>query len=404
MTTELVRYDAACQALAKATRVDEAKSIRDKAEAMRVYARQASNRELEIAAAEIRLRAEYRLGELIIAQKQTVGLNTGRRGAGRPGRLGASAKEGPKDTRPKLADVGVSHKLSMRAQRLAALSLKQFAARLLVWRQAAEASAERVSVDLMRNQDKAATRARRERVMGGLQLAMPKGKFGVIYVDVPRKFISHSDVTGMDRAPDNHYRTMTFEQLLDLPVPAIAHDDCVMFYWSTAASLVDDLEIMADWGFVALRPRDVDGKLLRNADRKRTAHQAPHINARPRKYASHQVWDKVRIGMGYWVRDRHELLLIATKGNPPAPAPGTQDESLFSERKGRHSAKPARVRATISRLFPTMPKVELFARAASVPDAAQLKREGWTFAGDQAPGVRLKRKPKRAKHGRKKKR
>ena len=42
----------------------DAKDIRDKAEAMRAYAKQAKNKELEIDAAEIRMRAERKVGEL----------------------------------------------------------------------------------------------------------------------------------------------------------------------------------------------------------------------------------------------------------------------------------------------------------------------------------------------------
>src|SRR5690606_23443592 len=71
--TSLTKYDAACRALAEAKATDEVKSVRDKAEAMRVYAHQAKNRQLEIDAAEIRIRAERRLGELIVEQKETVG-------------------------------------------------------------------------------------------------------------------------------------------------------------------------------------------------------------------------------------------------------------------------------------------------------------------------------------------
>jgi hypothetical protein len=49
-----------------------------------------------------------------VAQKQTVGLNKGRAGMGRPG-LGGTAKEPPKDPRPTLAEAGIGKKLSARA-------------------------------------------------------------------------------------------------------------------------------------------------------------------------------------------------------------------------------------------------------------------------------------------------
>ena len=77
---ELVKYDAACRAIAEAKGVDEVKDIRDEFKAKQAYARQAKNRQLEADCAEIRFRAARRVGELIKVQKETVGLNRGMKG------------------------------------------------------------------------------------------------------------------------------------------------------------------------------------------------------------------------------------------------------------------------------------------------------------------------------------
>ena len=73
----LILYDAACRALAEATRVDEAKSIADKATALAAYARQAKNVELEIQSAEIRARAKRRMGEISAAMETAQGVAKG---------------------------------------------------------------------------------------------------------------------------------------------------------------------------------------------------------------------------------------------------------------------------------------------------------------------------------------
>ena len=73
METELARYDAACRALAEARSVDEVREILNVAEAQRAYAKMAKNRNLEADAFEIRKRAERRLGDMMQAQRETVG-------------------------------------------------------------------------------------------------------------------------------------------------------------------------------------------------------------------------------------------------------------------------------------------------------------------------------------------
>ena len=70
----LIKYEAARLALSECKHVDEAKDWADKAAAMQAYGRMAKDKTMEVDAAEIRLRAERRLGELIIAQKESIGL------------------------------------------------------------------------------------------------------------------------------------------------------------------------------------------------------------------------------------------------------------------------------------------------------------------------------------------
>jgi hypothetical protein len=119
MTFELVRYDAARKAIAAAHRVDEVKHIRDKAEAVRVYAKQAGDFELQNKAAEIRLFAERRAGQLLADMTK----HPGTRGEGRPRKDGTKFRRANNATAypPKLDDIGVTKDQSSKWQRLAML-------------------------------------------------------------------------------------------------------------------------------------------------------------------------------------------------------------------------------------------------------------------------------------------
>jgi hypothetical protein len=96
------------------------KDIHDVSKAMAYYARQAKDSDLIDKATELRLRAERRLGEMIIAQKETIDLNQGAAGGGKKTSPRGTLVE-PRDTRPTLASAGIDKKLSASAQRIAAL-------------------------------------------------------------------------------------------------------------------------------------------------------------------------------------------------------------------------------------------------------------------------------------------
>lgn len=175
--------------------------------------------------------------------------------------------------------------------------------------------------------DKRERRAARERELGQQQRALPDKRYGVIYADPPWRFTPYSEETGMDRAADNHYPTMDIAAIEALTPPAA--DDAVLFLWATAPMLPEALAVMKAWRFT---------------------------------YKSHFVWVKDKAGTGYWTANMHELLLVGTRGSIPAPAPGEQYESAIGARRGQHSAKPFAFREIIEEMFPTLPRIELFAR------------------------------------------
>jgi N6-adenosine-specific RNA methylase IME4 len=190
---------------------------------------------------------------------------------------------------------------------------------------------------------KKAKRQQRERDLATKILALPEKKYGAILSDASWRFEPYSRETGMDRAADNHYATSTLEQIKAIDVASIAARDCALFMWATSPMIEAALAVMKEWDFT---------------------------------YKSQIIWDKELVGTGYWFRNRHELLLVGTRGNVPAPAMGTQWPSVILERRRAHSVKPVWAYELIESYFPNLPKIELFARRA---------RAGWSCWGLEAP-------------------
>jgi DNA repair exonuclease SbcCD ATPase subunit len=145
---QMIRYEAACRALAEAKAVDEVQDVRSKADAMRIYGMQAKNKSLEVDAAEIRIRAERRLGELLAEQKAGDGLNRGAVGHAGPGRGNKNVVVTHDRVLPTLAEAGISKDLSSRAQKLAAVPKAEFEAEVGEWRDRVQAEHARVTTRL----------------------------------------------------------------------------------------------------------------------------------------------------------------------------------------------------------------------------------------------------------------
>ena len=131
-TTDILLVDKARRALAEARSYDDVKDIRNRAEAMRAYARHAKDKTLEIDAVEIRLRAERRLGEMMKEQKEIVGFNTGERGQFTPG----GVRQTP--PAPTLAEAGIDKNLAKKARSLVALPPEKFEEKIIHMRESAK--------------------------------------------------------------------------------------------------------------------------------------------------------------------------------------------------------------------------------------------------------------------------
>lgn len=347
MSTELALFNVAKEALAEARRVDEVKDIRDRAEQMRLYGRQVKDRTIVADAVEIIMRAERRLGELLIAARDAGQIGTGRPGRSNLDDLGGEEHEDVPQ-RVTLEEIGISKDMSSRAQKLAAIDAGVFEEGIEQSRSAVlgKGALQVNPIKAMTANDKKARRAQREAELGAKQMALPEAKFGVILTDDEWDHETWSE-NGKDRAPANHYPVSSLEELKKRDVASLAADDCVLFMWCTVPHAAQGMELMAHRGFT---------------------------------YKSQYIWRKIypgaQQGTGYWSRVVHEILLIGTRGNIPAPAPGTQWESVIDAPVAGHSAKPEKFYELIEAYFPTLPKIELNARVA---------RDGWVRWGYEAP-------------------
>lgn len=165
------------------------------------------------------------------------------------------------------------------------------------------------------------------------------GRFPIILADPPWRYdFSRDDADEIE----NHYPTMSIEEICSISVGDNAMDDCVLFLWATSPKLEDAFRVIQAWGF---------------------------------EYRTCAIWDKQWIGPGYYFRQRHELLLVAIRGAVPVPSPSNRPDSIFAAKRTAHSRKPDIAYELIETMYPSLPKLEMFSRNP---------RKGWKAWGNQA--------------------
>jgi N6-adenosine-specific RNA methylase IME4 len=199
----------------------------------------------------------------------------------------------------------------------------------------------------LRKEVEKADRADRRSVRVGKLVQISKGnselgterRYPIIYADPPWRY---EHAISDSRAIENHYPTMSLEEICSLSVADLATEDALLFLWATAPKLGECFEVLKAWDF---------------------------------DYRTCAVWAKDKIGMGYYFRSQHELLLLAKRGEPPTPKEGDRRSSIIHAARAEHSAKPVEFYELIEGMYPELPKIELFCRSP---------REGWAAWGNQA--------------------
>jgi N6-adenosine-specific RNA methylase IME4 len=323
----LLKVEEARALLAECKRVDEAKSIRDKAEAIEIYLRRSNASSEAIAdAQEIKLRAERRIGELDKEIEKSAG--------GRPPKTGDH--QSPVSTlqdRFHTKTRGAAKKFAQRCRDLAAPPEEEFDEEV----KKARSNGERPGARIRGKQKK---KRQHKRIAEQARTAVPIEGFApspVIYADPPWQYGNTAGVS----AAEDHYPTMSLAEICALGPRLPATKDAVLFLWATSPLLPEAFQVLSAWGFT---------------------------------YKGSMVWDK-DMGTGNWVLNCHELLLIAVRGDMPCPAPENRPKSVVQAKRGAHSAKPAEFAALIERMYPGIEPVEMFARAP---------RAGWRAWGNEA--------------------
>jgi N6-adenosine-specific RNA methylase IME4 len=138
----------------------------------------------------------------------------------------------------------------------------------------------------------------------------------------------------------DQYKLMPIDELKTLPVGDVVSG--YLFCWTTGPFVWESVELMKAWGF---------------------------------EYKSQLVWHKnTGLGVGYWFRGDHELVMVGRKPNVPSVRCPKQ-RSIFASPRLKHSQKPDTIHEIIEQNFPG-PYLEIFGRRS---------RPNWTVLGNEAP-------------------
>ncbi len=140
------------------------------------------------------------------------------------------------------------------------------------------------------------------------------------------------------RGAAQHYDLMTLERIKALPVKDLAEENAHCWLWVTNATMKVGFEVLEAWGFTE---------------------------------RSIFTWIKLRMGLGVYLRNCTEHILLGTRGKAPVLCNNQINYGIFPLQE--HSHKPEECHKIIERVSPG-PYLELFARR---------RQPGWDVWGNE---------------------
>jgi N6-adenosine-specific RNA methylase IME4 len=179
----------------------------------------------------------------------------------------------------------------------------------------------------------------------------------LLYADPPWRFEVRDRETGLGKAPDRHYPTMTAEELCALPVESWVAADALLVLWVYDPMLPAAFRVAEAWGFPAFVTvlfrwfKTTDGQM-------RLFDPAPRAG----------------FGQGYHTRGGacEECWLFRRGRGLPVLRHDIRKE--FWAPKREHSRKPDEVAGWLVDLYGEVPRCEMFART---------RRPGWDAWGNE---------------------
>jgi len=162
-----------------------------------------------------------------------------------------------------------------------------------------------------------------------------KGLYDIVVIDPPWKYDREYDPASNRIA--SPYPEMNYQELTRLYIPG--KEDSIIWLWTTQKFILEAFRLLKEWEY---------------------------------EYKAILIWDKEKMGIGYWLRMQCEFCLLGINGKPLWDTKTIRD--IIREPRREHSRKPEGFYKMIDKNF-IGKKLDYFSRQ---------KRKGWDNFGAEA--------------------